>query len=223
MTQIRLRVPWLPVLVGPALLVLVLLVALRGCGGDPGPPIAYTRVDSLPAAAYGVRVAHLQRQLGDSARLLDQLRRRLAGVQVLRPERVVVYDTVIPSPDTVFLSVQVSGGGQLEADAGVRADSAGQLQPQTLSYDVSRCDDGWAIAPDGRVACDRARLGHLRAFGRIGVATAVDPRGRPPSIEPRAAAGLRWTPCLRCGFAAELRAESDGRVHLQVERSLRIW
>lgn len=193
------------------------------CAGDPGPPIAIAQRDSLPAAAFAAREAHLRRQLGDSAGVIARLRAQLAGRRVIRPERVIVYDTVIATPDTVYLTVKVGGGGELQADAGVRADSAGQVRPQTLSYDVSRCDDGWALAGDGRVVCDRARLGHLRAWGRIGAAAAVEPQGRPPSIEPRAAAGLRWTPCLRCGLAVELQVGTDGAAALSVERSVRIW
>lgn len=222
MTQLRMRLRWLPTLIAAVAVYLVMLTTLRSCSADPVHPIAI-RADSLPAAAFARREAFLRRQLGDSANALNRLRRQLAGVQVRPPQRVTVYDTVITPPDTVLLAVVLGAEGKLEADAGVRVDSAGGVRPQTSVYDVSRCDGGWTLAADGRVACDRARLGHLQAFGRIGVATAVDPRGRPPSIEPRAAVGLRWTPCLRCGFAAELRGESDGSLVVQVERSVRIW
>lgn len=187
-------------------------------------PTAVGRVDTLPAQAFVRREAYLRRQLGDSARLLERLRRRVAGIEVLQPERVVVYDTVLLPPDTVFLTVAMDARGALQADAGVRADTSGRVRPATLHQDVSLCDDGWLLAGDGRVVCNRPRFGRLDAFGAVGIRAEVDRPLKPPGEwESAAAAGLRWQPCLRCGTAVELQVDLEGRASVLLERRLKVW
>lgn len=209
--------PWLLLMAG------FLALALRSCAVPPSPPPARIAVEESSAAAWATRVAELERAMADSVGALTRLRRTLAGVEMRRPDRVVVYDTVVSLVrDTVLLSVAVDDRGRMVQDVAL-PDSGGHRPATYAPILVGDCDGGLRLEA-GRVRCDRARLGHLVAWAGAGASAAyVWTGGFPPPIRAHGAAGLTWTPAFRSLWSAEVRVETDGRAVAAVRRGVRLW
>ena len=209
--------PWLLLLAG------LLALALRSCAVSPPPPPERIVVEESSAAAWAARVAELERAMADSVGALTRLRRALAGVEIRRPDRVVIFDTVVSLVrDTVLLSVAIGGRGHLVQDVAL-PDSGGHRPAVYAPILVGDCDGGLRLEA-GRVRCDRARLGHLVAWVGAGVsAEGVWTGGFPPPVRGYGAAGVSWTPSFRSTWSVELRAEADGRAVAAVRRGVRLW
>lgn len=124
----------------------------------------------------------------------DGLRSRLAGREELEPEVIYVADTIIPAPPACQLTVAIDGGGRLAVSPLIMSkDSTGSLGYRARlldGLDVTRCDDGFSIAPNGTVVCDRPQLGHLSL---VADAFMIDK-------SPGAFAGVEWTPYWRSAW-----------------------
>lgn len=159
--------------------------------------------------------ARIRDSLATSMAEVGSLRGRLEGVTVREPEQVLIVDTVI-QVDTVLRFITVDSRGRLSYELLTQNNSA--LSPDSVSYNgfrpelrervnVGDCDDGWAVARDGSVACNSARLGHLFLAATI---------SRSPSV------GAYWRKSYRSPW--ELAVSYDGsRVDLSVRRSFQLW
>lgn len=209
-------------LAGAALVVLGLLVG-RCSGRAPDVVIV---PDTIAARKYREERDEARRLLevarGERDGLsgaVDRLQATIRGLEERRPERVVVYDTLIVA-DTVFLQAKINGAGQLTL---IRAlpDSAGLHRPERWSgVDVRDCDDGIVLLPSG-VVCNRARFGHLSVLLRGAARSeAVWPIG---DVRIRGEAGMRWTPSFRSSTALELVGTSSETIELRAETGVRVF
>lgn len=206
----------------PAILASALAAYAAGRCSAPDPPAlpAPVVLDSLPARQWRESAERLRRMVQTREGVIASLADRLRGFERQPPRVVEHYDTVIDVRwRTVYLGLTATDGGRLAVRAALPADSSGTRQAaRFVGYDLSRCDDGWALAGDPPVlACDRATLGHLSLFARAGAE--ADPR-RLGTPAPIGAVGLRWRHCYRwgaCPWAVEVRARTTGRVELVAE------
>lgn len=201
---------------------LVAGLLVHSCAPHPVGP-AVVRIDTADASAWRARATQLERAMADSVGRIASLRRRLEGIETRRPDAVTVYDTVLDLRlDTVTLSLAIDARGRLIQEVAL-PDSAGH-RPATYSpILVGDCDGGLQLA-EGRVQCNRPRLGHLVAFAGAGVASSeVWSGGFPPPVTAYGAVGLAWTPAYRSTWSAEVRIEQDGRAVAAVRKGVRLW
>lgn len=141
--------------ISPARIVVGLLLVLAGAalGASQGPSSIVTVRDTVAPAEF-VRVVEEWRI--DS----EGLRARLEGVRTLQPERVLVTDTLVAPPDTVFRFVGIRDGVVTAEVLIAGVDTTGLRRPEAQRTRFSNCDDGLEVSAEG-VICDPARLGHL--------------------------------------------------------------
>lgn len=135
---------------------LILLFAGYATGQSRyGPTQIVTVRDTLASQLYA-------REVQRHRIAVEGWRARLEAVESRPPERIVITDTVIPAPDTVFSFVSVRDG-RVTSEALIRigADSLDLRMPElNVGSDISDCDEGFEVSANG-VVCDRAALGHL--------------------------------------------------------------
>lgn len=207
---------------------ILLLLALRDCGGTQQ-PLYVDRVvpDTASAAEYRAEMAEARRKLaavnGELTGVRGKvatLRAHIAGLENREPATVTVYDTVIDlRRDTVAIRTTINGDGKLEI-MGAIPDTAGWLATRFADIDVRDCDGGIDIIGTTTI-CDRPRLGHMEVYGAAG---AGYPLARSVgNTVPVAEVGLQWTPNFRSTWAVRAFVDLDARATLMVQRGLRIW
>lgn len=195
------------------LLTVVVLVALavfvgKAWGGAGRSGDVVTRVDTVAPADYQdqLRAFYMER---------DGLRARLEGIENRAPEVIVITDTVITPPDTVYSFVNVDSRGDLTMEV-LAVTESGSVVPDSTpiryrpalhtGIDISDCDDGWQIR-GGAVTCNRARLGHLWIGPEL---------SRSPSFS------LWWKPNLRSPWEIAALYNGNGW-DFNVRRGVKIW
>ena len=189
----------------PSNVIAVIAAIMVGrCSADLPPPqtITETVYKTVAPAALLARVEALQMEK-------DGLRAALAGRSRLKPDTVIVTDTLVMPPDTVLQLVSLDSNARLSLATLVARDTL--WAPEIHSFDVSRCDDGFSWAA-GALVCDRARLGHLKAFTSIGVGYAG------ASFAAQAAVGLTWKSSNKSPWRADLGVNATGRAGLDIVR-----
>lgn len=178
-------------------LVLVAAVAFFAGRDTVPPPDVVTRVDTVRPVEYRRTLESLQIEN-------DGLRARLEGVERREPERIMITDTVVLVPDTVYRFVSVDSRGRLAVELLM---GEGELRVPELhtGTDISDCDEGWQIQ-GGETVCDRARMGHLFVTPRL---------ARSPMI------AVEWIPSHRSPWQAGIGF--DGRWQGWVGRRVQIW
>jgi hypothetical protein len=170
--------------------------------------------DTANAAAYQARAQELEAAAQENSRLKAALK----ALEQRRPERVVVYDTIIDiRRDTVILGAQQDSHGRLTVDLAT-PDSAGHRPETRTGIQLGDCDDGWTIRA-GSVLCDRARFGHLSILARGGTAYDTGAGVLSPSLQ----AGIRWSQTFRGTWSAEATVDQTGIVRVGVEKQFRLW
>jgi len=192
--------------------VCVLAFSLRSC--KPEPPTIIVPGTGDAYAAHQDSIAHLTRQAND---LRSRLANLLSARAIVHVDTVIRYDTIIPPPDTVLLSVTIDGDGRAEVDAGVKQDSG--YVPETRKLELRDCDDGVVISGQG-VQCDRARLGHAEVFASVGAGRTIDD---PLSWYANAAAGVAWQPSYRSTTDIALSIDARRVVSVSVRKGVRLF
>lgn len=137
------------------------------------------------------------------------LRARVEGVHRVEPVVVVQTDTVVMPPDTVLVAARMTAAGDLSLARLTKADTL--YAPSIATRSLGNCDDGWSWSA-GTFVCDPARFGHLYAFGELYAGNYAGAEG-----------GLLWQPSYRSSWRVEVRAGSDGRFYLGVQRLWRFF
>lgn len=198
------------------LLTVLVLVALavfvgRAWGGAGKSGDVITRVDTVAPADYQdqLRAFYMER---------DGLRARLEGIESRAPEVIVITDTVVTAPDTVYSFVNVDSRGELSIEVLTRADDAtevGSMLPDSTpiryrpslytGIDISDCDDGFQLRA-GEVLCNRSRLGHAWVGPEL---------SRSPSVS------LWWKPNYRSPWEAGV--SFSGSWNFSIRRGIQVW
>lgn len=189
------------------------------------PPVV--RVDTASAAAWRQVAEKRQAELTLRDGVIGRLKDELEGLEQRKPQRIVVYDTVIPPAETrrdTVLRYLVATGGRVSVGALLPEDSAGGRRPVELQrIDVRDCDDGFAIAATGTI-CNRARWGHLELGVGVNASVRLAPVGELPQAA--ALAGARWRPSFRSTFEARAHAAAGTqgpRLEVGVWKGVRLW
>lgn len=181
----------------PGWLVLVALAGavLVGRCSAPERTRVELRVDTVAVAA-----PWLMAQIDSLELQADGLRDRLAGRREVEPEVIYVAEETIPAPEACQLTVRIDGG-RLAVSPLIRVPETGEYRARLLDgLDVTRCDDGLSVAPDGTTVCDVPRFGHLALVGSGGLL----------NTEPWGWLGLEWTPYWRSAWRATAGARAWG-------------
>ena len=183
-----------------AVLVALAVFVGKAWGGAGRTVEVVTRVDTVAPADYQdqLRAFYLER---------DGLRARLDGIESREPTVIVITDTVIQPPDTIYSFINVDDGGDLTLEVLTPAvNTPGMVTPSLYTgIDISDCDEGWQVRA-GAVLCNRARLGHLWVGPEL---------SRSPGF------AAWWRPSYRSPWEASVAW--DGACDFRVRRGVKIW
>lgn len=141
------------------IVVCVAALAIGRCSADAPERDVVTVTDTVPSPELLARVSDLQIKT-------DGLTAVLKNRKALKPDTVLVTDTLVSPPDTVLQALAFSSNGMLSIAPLIKHDTL--WAPQLQKFDVSRCDDGFSWAA-GTLVCDRSRLGHFAPYTTFGV------------------------------------------------------
>lgn len=172
-------------------------------------------VDTAEAAAWRAREAELAKRVDEATRdragalgTIDQLRRRIAGLEARPPARITVYDTVIQI-EQVPVVLGVEAGTTLRID--VANPVAGGHQPSSLQGIAWQdCDRGFLITPAGFI-CRKAPLGHLTLYAAVW------------SADPFAEVGLGWQPSYRSNLQVSAAFTAARRLEFKLQKGVTVF